>query len=244
MRRILTVSLALCLISGVCAAKSNVSMTGLRFGAPTVNDKGNVYGAEVGDIVYDSSDSKFYGYSQTGSWIDLSVGGTGDLVPVGTVMPYAGATAPSGFLLTDGSAVSRTAYPALFAAIGTTYGSGDGSTTFNLPNTQGIFVKGAGSQTISSVNYSGTLGAKQTDQFQGHKHSISDPGHDHGVSAQWTASSPYGGGSGNLNYGGTTASATTGVTVENPSNDGSNGSPRTGAETRPANISLHYIIKY
>ena len=58
---------------------------------------------------------------------------------------YAGSTAPSGWLLCDGSAVSRTTYATLFAVIGTTYGTGDGSTTFNLPNLTDRFPIGAGS---------------------------------------------------------------------------------------------------
>lgn len=56
------------------------------------------------------------------------------LTPVGAVIPYAYTKAPSGWLLCSGQAVSRTTYSALFAVIGTTYGAGDGSTTFNLPN--------------------------------------------------------------------------------------------------------------
>lgn len=55
------------------------------------------------------------------------------MLPVGTILPFAGGTIPSGFLATNGAAVSRTTYSALYSAIGTTYGSGDGSTTFNLP---------------------------------------------------------------------------------------------------------------
>lgn len=55
-------------------------------------------------------------------------------MPTGTILPYGGSTAPSGFLLCNGGAVSRTTYASLFAVIGTTYGAGDGSTTFNLPN--------------------------------------------------------------------------------------------------------------
>ena len=56
------------------------------------------------------------------------------VLPTGTIVPYAGATAPDGFLLCDGSAVSRTTYSALFSVIGTTYGEGDGNSTFNLPD--------------------------------------------------------------------------------------------------------------
>jgi len=52
----------------------------------------------------------------------------------GMVSPYAGSVAPAGWLICDGSAISRTTYSALFAVIGTTYGAGDGSTTFNIPN--------------------------------------------------------------------------------------------------------------
>ena len=55
-------------------------------------------------------------------------------VPVGTLIDYAGSTAPTGYLVCDGSAVSRTTYADLFSVIGTLYGTGDGSTTFSLPN--------------------------------------------------------------------------------------------------------------
>lgn len=58
-------------------------------------------------------------------------------VPTGVIAPFAGSAAPSGWLLCDGAAVSRTTYSALFAVLGTKYGSGDGSTTFNVPNLRG-----------------------------------------------------------------------------------------------------------
>jgi len=64
------------------------------------------------------------------------------MVPSGAVMYFAGQTAPAGWLKANGAAVSRTAYAALFAAIGTTYGAGDGSTTFNLPDRRGEFMRG------------------------------------------------------------------------------------------------------
>jgi len=63
-------------------------------------------------------------------------------LPSGMHAPFAGSTAPVGWLLSDGSAVSRTTYSGLFAAIGTTYGIGDNSTTFNLPNLKGRAVVG------------------------------------------------------------------------------------------------------
>ncbi len=65
----------------------------------------------------------------------------GSTVPPGTMIHFAGKTLPDGWLICNGAAVSRTTYAALFAAIGTTYGSGDGSTTFNLPNAGGRFLE-------------------------------------------------------------------------------------------------------
>lgn len=82
--------------------------------------------------------------------------------PVGVVQAFAGSTTPDGWLLCDGSAVSRTTYADLFAVIGTTYGTGDGSTTFNLPNLVDKFVEGsATSGTVKSAglpNITGKMG--------------------------------------------------------------------------------------
>jgi hypothetical protein len=64
-------------------------------------------------------------------------------VPTGTLIDFAGSAAPDGYLLCDGSAVSRTTYSALFAVIGTIYGTGDGSTTFTLPNLIDRFKQGS-----------------------------------------------------------------------------------------------------
>lgn len=68
--------------------------------------------------------------------------GNGEL-PVGTIQMFAGNTIPEGWLLCDGSAISRTDYAKLFSAIGTIYGAGDGSTTFTLPNLIDRVVQGA-----------------------------------------------------------------------------------------------------
>ena len=63
-------------------------------------------------------------------------------IPAGMVQAYAGSAAPTGWLKCNGAAISRTTYATLFAAIGTTYGSGDGSSTFNVPELRGEFVRG------------------------------------------------------------------------------------------------------
>ena len=79
-----------------------------------------------------------------GQLINTIVDGKIERVPVGTVVPFSGNGAiPSGYLLCNGAAVSRTMYPDLFTAIGTTYGAGDGSTTFNLPDLTDKFIEGA-----------------------------------------------------------------------------------------------------
>ena len=66
-----------------------------------------------------------------------------NMIPVGIVQAFAGATTPEGWLLCDGSAVSRTDYANLYSVIGDTYGAGDGSTTFNLPNLTDKFIEGS-----------------------------------------------------------------------------------------------------
>lgn len=74
------------------------------------------------------------------------------LVPSGALMPFAGASAPTGFLLCDGSAVSRSTYATLFSAVSTTYGSGDGSSTFNLPDLRGRVIAGQDDMGGASAN--------------------------------------------------------------------------------------------
>ena len=107
------------------------------------------------------------------------------LVPAGCIMQYAQSSAPTGWLLCDGSAVSRTTYTNLFTIIGTLYGSGDGSTTFNLPNLKGRVPVGRDAAQTEFDTLGETSGAKThtlTSAESGvpaHSHPISDPGHFH-----------------------------------------------------------------
>jgi hypothetical protein len=81
---------------------------------------------------------KMSGVTSSTMWTDLATAsGTTAVLPSGLVMPFAGTTTPDGWLACDGSAVSRTTYSLLFTAIGTTYGDGDGSSTFNVPDLRG-----------------------------------------------------------------------------------------------------------
>ena len=91
-------------------------------------------------------------------------------MPLGAITAYATNGAPTGWLLCDGQAVSRTAYPALFTAIGTIYGTGDGTTTFNVPDLRNEFIRGLGTQ---------TLGVHNPASLAAHGHGITDTGHTH-----------------------------------------------------------------
>lgn len=73
-------------------------------------------------------------------------------VPVGTVLPYAGTAAPAEYLLCYGQAISRTTYPTLFSVIGTAFGTGNGTTTFNIPDLRGRAVAGKDNMGGSSAN--------------------------------------------------------------------------------------------
>ena len=99
-------------------------------------------------------------------------GGSGTFtgVPVGTTVFFTAQTPPAGWLVCDGSEVSRETYADLFSVIGTTYGEGDGVTTFNLPDLRGMFVRGwdAG----RGVDAGRVFGSEQEDAFKSHNHPL------------------------------------------------------------------------
>jgi hypothetical protein len=216
---------------GCSALAASLRPQNVGFAAPSVTSSSSVNYPEAGAIIYDSTAGAFKGNAgvpTSPSWVTLST----NPMPAGVVIMTAASSCPSGTLAADGSAISRTAYAGLFSAMGTTYGPGDGSTTFNLPNAQGVFVRGAGTQTISSISYSGTQGTTQGDQLQG----LKVP-----VYSSFGASLSSAGGTRYLgdNNGGTNLGN---VNSGTPISDGTNGTPRTGSETRPANIVLLYCV--
>jgi microcystin-dependent protein len=135
--------------------------------------------------------------------------------PAGAVCFVCQSSAPTGWLKANGGAVSRTVYASLFAAIGTTFGSGDGSTTFNLPDLRGYFPRGYDDG--AGVDSGRVFGSSQADDFKSHSHGISNT----------TGSS--GGGS----YGYLASGA-----------DNVQSSSKGGTETRPKNIALLACVKY
>ncbi len=111
--------------------------------------------------------------------------------PPGSIMMFGGSSAPSGYLLCDGSAVSRSTYSKLFTAIGTTYGSGDGSTTFNLPNLKGKVAVGLNSADTSFDTLGETGGEKRhtltVTEMPSHTHT--QDSHNHSTSGFYSAGS-------------------------------------------------------
>lgn len=159
----------------------------------------------------------------------------------GTTAFFAMSSAPSGWIKANGAAVSRTAYADLFAAIGTTFGAGDGSTTFNVPDLRGEFPRGLDDG--RGIDSGRTIGTNQGGAFQSHSHSNSTTTHNGGgdlgpyplaLNSGYPANG-YGSmhhvisvneGQRNIPYG-----------VFNIGNSG-------GSETRPRNVALLACIKY
>ena len=180
------------------------------------------------------------------------------LLPAGMVIAFAGPNAPPGWLPCDGVEVSRMQYGALFAAIGTAWGSGNGTTTFNVPDLRGRFLRGtdygaghdpdAGTRIASADGGAAgdAVGSLQTSQIGLHTHTATDTGHMHGQ---------------NFSFGNTCTGS--GVVIRDFTFDGGTDAcigPQgvntdmgaasiivTGAgvaETRPVNVNVEYIIKY
>jgi microcystin-dependent protein len=94
------------------------------------------------------------------------------ICPTGSIIMYGAATAPTGWLLCDGSAVSRTTYADLFAIIGTTFGVGNGSTTFNLPDLRDRFVVGAGTSYNNNDTGGEATHVLTIEEMPAHSHNI------------------------------------------------------------------------
>ena len=139
-------------------------------------------------------------------------------LPAGEIAYFARNTAPTGYLKANGAAVSRTTYVTLFTAIGTTFGAGDGSTTFNLPDLRGEFVRGWDDS--RGVDSGRVFGSSQTDAIKAHAHTV--------------VGSNTGGAGGTMFVHPTTVLSTYNGTTDSFGT----------TETRPRNIALLACIKY
>jgi microcystin-dependent protein len=196
-----------------------------------------------------SSDGNANDVLQSDGSGNLSFAALPQAVPTGSVHMMATTTAPSGYLKCNGAAVSRTTYADLFTIIGTTHGAGDGSTTFNVPDLRGEFVRGWDDS--RGVDSGRSFGSSQSGQNAQHNHTatatststVNDPGHLHNVAYSNSDS-----GDGVIEESGQgfngfepTETATTGITVSTSTsvsvaNQGGN-------EARPRNVAMMYVIK-
>jgi microcystin-dependent protein len=189
----------------------------------------------------------------SGQWVTVA-----DILPSGQITEFAASIVPSGWLLCDGSPVSRTVYTALFAAIGTAYGSGDNATTFNVPDLRGQFLRGVdGSAGVDpnkttrvalkpGGNIGNNVGSQQpcaTKQASNPfatvaSNTLNDaPDHTHQTMLHFQGAS----GSGGAQPAGSTQTA-------NPNQNHTHSVPVMtvvggDSETRPPNVYLNYIIK-
>ena len=130
-----------------------------------------------GSIYHDETSGRPRFYNGT-SWDYLDSSQTTPDWPVGAIIPWLGATVPSGWLMCNGQTVSRTTYANLFAVIGTNFGAGDGSTTFHTPALEEYQIAGAASfsSAIGTGNASGTTGAGlfSAHSSESHSHSLTN----------------------------------------------------------------------
>lgn len=148
----------------------------------------------------------------------MPMGGNTSGAQCGDVKFWPTSSAPAGWLKANGAAVSRTTYAALFAIIGTTYGVGDGATTFNLPDLRGEFVRGLDDG--RGVDAARAIGSAQSSQNASHTHNFD----------KWV---PYSGGGQVHYYSGSHALYSAAATTA-----------QGGGEARPRNIALLACIKY
>lgn len=204
-------------------------------------------------------------YYNTGSaWVNIL---NPVVIPAGTIITKMSTNAPSGYLYCDGSAVSRTTYAALFADIGVTYGVGDGSTTFNLPDLRGLFLRGQAdgqptdpdreSRTDSGdgTTIGDNVGTKQGDATSGPNNPFigttsTGGSHGHGLT-YWDGATVFATATTRFfNAGNTwTSSGSGGTNTGAVASGGSHDHTTTvtaggDLETRPTNIYVRYYIKY
>lgn len=223
------------------AQKGDVTIKGMGFVAPQVQGKENVGNPKMGDIIFDTNDSQFYGRDSDdqihGNWIQFSAAQA--VLPSGVILPFGGTSEPNGYYFCDGRALQITGNEALYAAIGVAFGDGtknsDGTTSsgyaagtaFNLPDMRGRFIRGVAGTSGRDPDVSGrtasntggntlnAVGSLQPDQLKSHTHNFTV----------------------GLSGGGTVPANGQGSYVSNTT------SAAGGNETRPINIYTNYIIK-
>jgi microcystin-dependent protein len=206
-------------IGGSALVSNNISVGGIISG---------IGSADIGQNLNVANDATIGGSALVSN--NVSVGGIISGIgstPIGSLTAFAGSGLPAGWLECNGAPVSRATYSSLFSAIGSAWGSGDGSTTFHLPDLRGRFLRGVSGTatndpdkaTRTAINSGGNtgnnVGSYQDDAFESHSH----PGAFYGAGVGFSTN-------------------TSGQFLPASGGDGNNG----GAETRPKNVYVKYII--
>ena len=200
--------------------------------------------AATGQIRFNSTTTEFEGY-YVSAWGGLASG-----VPVGTILAHAANTPPTGFLECNGSNISRSTYATLFSAISTTFGVGDGSSTFALPDLRGQFIRGWAN--TGSTDASRVFGSTQTDQNKNHTHTTDSTSLTGGIRK---ISEGFGAGGsatgvftktadGNNTITGSSSTSPVGGVDFDGTHTHTISSSGGGTEARPTNLALMYIIKF
>lgn len=169
---------------------------------------------------------------------------TNDVV-AGTIVMFGSATPPTGYLACNGAAVSRSTYATLFGVIGTTFGSGNGSTTFNLPDFRGYFPRGWNDN--GSVDPARVFGSVQASANLQHTHTGSAASHSHLVRASGSSRRGLNGGNVGTNWYGSSGDSVDGGTAQRTSDPSGNLNVTLdqsgGTESRPVNLAVLFMIK-
>ena len=200
--------------------------------------------AATGQIRFNTQTVEFEGYNGS-AWGGLASG-----VPVGTILAHAANTPPSGFLECNGSNISRSTYATLFSTISTTFGVGDGSSTFALPDLRGQFIRGWAN--TGSTDASRVFGSTQTDQNKNHTHTTDSTTLTGGIRK---ISEGFGAGGsasgvftktadGNNTITGSSSTSPVGGVDFDGTHTHTISSSGGGTEARPTNLALMYIIKF
>lgn len=185
-----------------------------------------------GQMIYETDTSKVLIWNGT-AWVDVY-----PVQPVGSLMAYAGGSAPSGWLLCDGTAVSRTTYADLFSVLSTTYGIGDGSTTFNVPDLRGRVPMGAGTGPGLTTRSRGTTTGTET-------HTLTEaqiPSHNHSLGPGQSFGTNFGGNAGGVATFGLNVGIINTNTYQGPYVVGYTGGGASHNNVQPSTV-VNYIIK-
>ena len=162
-----------CDATDVFLAITNVPASDLSGAVAIANGGTGLTSAGSNNQVLTTNGSAFSLAQLTSS--NLTTATANSLTPAGTIITFGGTSAPTGYLACDGASIDRTTYATLYSAIGTTWGTVD-SNSFNVPNLQGAFLRGAGTQTYTNAYDGGSVGDKSRDKLIKHSHKFRSEG--------------------------------------------------------------------